>query len=100
MSTVACAVPSFGPTQPSDPGCGRSTTTSPTGSTRPSSNVGSARSKDLKVNLAAVNAKLAQLDGLAARHATAVQLGMPSFAEASGRTVTAPTTLPTSDDDR
>ena len=54
----------------------------------------------LKVNLAAVNAKLAQLDGLAARHATAVQLGMPSFAEASGRTVTAPTTLPTSDDDR
>jgi integrase len=54
----------------------------------------------LKVNLAAVNAKLAQLDGLAARHATAVQLGMPSFAEASGRTVTAPTTLPTSDDDQ
>jgi hypothetical protein len=54
----------------------------------------------LKVNLAAVNAKLVQLDGLAARHATAVQLGMPSFAEASGRTVTAPTTLPTSDDDR
>jgi hypothetical protein len=54
----------------------------------------------LKVNLAAADAKLAQLDGLAARRTTVVQLGIPTFAEASGRTVTAPVTIATSDDDR
>lgn len=54
----------------------------------------------LKVNLTAANIKLAQLDGLAARRTTAVQLGMPTFTEASGRTITAPTTLTISDNDQ
>lgn len=54
----------------------------------------------LKVNLTAANIKLAQLDGLAARRTTAVQLGMPTFTEASGRTITAPTTLTISDNNQ
>ncbi|MBV9160435.1 MAG: site-specific integrase [Pseudonocardiales bacterium] len=54
----------------------------------------------LKVSLTAANIKLAQLDGLAARRTTAVQLGMPTFTEASGRTITTPTTLTISDNDQ
>jgi hypothetical protein len=47
----------------------------------------------LKVSLAAAEAKLAQLDALASRRRAATDLGMPSFAHAAGRTVTAPTTI-------
>ena len=45
----------------------------------------------LKVSLAAADAKL---DGLAARRATAMHLGMPGFADAASRTLTVPATLP------
>lgn len=48
----------------------------------------------LKVSLAAADAKLAQLDGLAARRRASTDLGMPSFPDAAGRTVTAPTAIP------
>jgi hypothetical protein len=44
----------------------------------------------LKVSLAAATAKLAQIDQLTARHATAVHLGMPAFAQTASRTITAP----------
>ncbi len=47
----------------------------------------------LKVSLAAATAKLTQMDELAARQATAVDLGMPAFAQAASRTVTAPAVL-------
>ena len=43
----------------------------------------------LKVSLAAANAKLAQVDGLAARRTAAVGLGMPAFRDIAGRTATA-----------
>ena len=43
----------------------------------------------LKVSLAGARAKLAQMDLIAERRADAVNLGMPSFAEAAGRTPTA-----------
>jgi len=52
----------------------------------------------LKVSLAAANAKLAQLDGLAARRNAAVGLGMPAFPAAAGRTITTPITLPASEE--
>jgi integrase len=48
----------------------------------------------LQVSLAAANAKLAQMDGLAARRAAEVHLGMPGFPDAAGRTVTTQATLP------
>jgi hypothetical protein len=54
--------------------------------------------EELKVSLAAANAKLAQLDGLAARHHAAVSLGMPAFPNVAGRTVTAPITPPTNEE--
>jgi hypothetical protein len=47
----------------------------------------------LKVSLAAAAAKLTQMDELAGRQATAVELGMPAFAQAASRTVTAPAVL-------
>ncbi len=40
----------------------------------------------LKVSLAAANAKLAQVDGLAARRTAAVSLGTPTFRDIAGRT--------------
>ena len=43
----------------------------------------------LQVSLTATTAKLAQLDGLATRR-DAVPLGMPTFAESVGRTLTSP----------
>ena len=48
----------------------------------------------LKVSLAAATAKLTQMDELAARQATAVDLGMPAFAQTASRTVTAPAVVP------
>ena len=42
----------------------------------------------LKVSLTAVNAKLAQVDGLAARRDAAVNLGMPLFRDIADRTAT------------
>jgi integrase len=42
----------------------------------------------LKVSLAAANAKLAQVDGLAARRNAAVSLGIPTFRDIAGRTAT------------
>ena len=50
----------------------------------------------LKVSLAAATAKLAQMDELAARQATAVDLGMPAFTQTASRTTTAPAILPVS----
>jgi hypothetical protein len=47
----------------------------------------------LKVSLAAATAKLTQMDELAGRQATAVELGMPAFAQAASRTVTVPAVL-------
>jgi hypothetical protein len=43
----------------------------------------------LRVNLAGAEAKLAQMDQIAARRATAVNLGIPSYADAAGRDITA-----------
>lgn len=43
----------------------------------------------LKVSLAAADAKITQLDGLAARHRASIHDGVPSFPEVAGRTVTA-----------
>ncbi len=42
----------------------------------------------LKVSLGAANAKLAQVDRLAARRTAAVGLGMPAFRDVTGRTAT------------
>ena len=50
----------------------------------------------LKVSLAAAAAKLTQMDELAARQATAVDLGMPAFTETASRTTTTPAALPVS----
>jgi len=43
----------------------------------------------LKVSLAGARAKLTQMDQIAARRATAVHLGIPTFADAAGRDITA-----------
>jgi hypothetical protein len=48
----------------------------------------------LKVSLGAANAKLAQVDRLAARRTAAVGLGMPAFPALTGRTAP-PATGPT-----
>ncbi|GAA2341281.1 hypothetical protein [Dactylosporangium salmoneum] len=45
----------------------------------------------LKVSLAAAKAKLTQLDNLIARRSTAVNLGMPTFADIAMRTTTTTT---------
>jgi hypothetical protein len=50
----------------------------------------------LKVSLAAATAKLTQMDELAARQGTAVDLGMPAFTQTASRTITAPAVLPAS----
>ncbi len=50
----------------------------------------------LKVSLAAATAKLTQMDELAARQATAVDLGMPAFTQTASRTITATAVLPVS----
>ncbi len=42
----------------------------------------------LKVSLDAARLKFAQMDGIAARHRTVVQLGASRFADTAGRTVT------------
>jgi hypothetical protein len=44
----------------------------------------------LKVSLAAANAKLAQVDGLTARRATAVNLAIPAYRDIAGRTAAVP----------
>ncbi len=44
--------------------------------------------------LAGARDKLAQMDQIAARRSAAVHLGMPAFADAAGRTVTTPGSLP------
>ncbi|HEY3090311.1 MAG TPA: hypothetical protein VGJ59_19850 [Jatrophihabitantaceae bacterium] len=50
----------------------------------------------LKVSLAGAHAKLAQMDQIAARHSNAVQLGIPTFTDAAGRTTsTNPPSQPT-----
>lgn len=46
----------------------------------------------LKVSLAAANAKLAQVDGLAARRQASAEAPTPGFSEVAGRTVTTTTT--------
>jgi len=48
----------------------------------------------LKVSLAGARAKLAQMDQITARRNSTVQLGIPSFTSAAGRTVTTSTTPP------
>jgi hypothetical protein len=52
----------------------------------------------LKVSLAGANAKLAQMDQISARRRHSVQLGMPTFTDAAGRTN--PSTPPSLDADR
>ena len=42
----------------------------------------------LKVSLAGARHKLAQMDQITARRATAVSLGIPAFPDAAGRTIT------------
>ena len=49
----------------------------------------------LKVSLAGANAKLAQMDQISANRTKTVQLGIPSFTDAAGRTTSDPTRLPT-----
>ena len=44
----------------------------------------------LKVSLAGARAKLAEMDQIAARRHSAVTLGIPSFADSAGRTITNP----------
>ena len=48
----------------------------------------------LPVSLAGARAKLAQMDQITARRNTAMHLGIPSFSEAAGRTVTTGETHP------
>jgi hypothetical protein len=45
----------------------------------------------LKVSLAGAEAKLAQMDQITAQRNHSVQLGIPAFADAAGRTITTPT---------
>lgn len=52
----------------------------------------------LRVSLDGAREKLAQMDLIAERRANAVNIGMPSFAEAAGRTATATLRRPPSDD--
>ena len=52
----------------------------------------------LRVSLDGAREKLAQMDLIAERRATAVNLGMPGFAEAAGRTTTATLRRPPNDD--
>jgi hypothetical protein len=42
----------------------------------------------LKVSLAGASGKLAQMDQITARRSATINLGMPDFADAAGRTVT------------
>ncbi len=49
----------------------------------------------LKVSLAGAHAKLAQMDQITANRTKTVQLGIPSFTDAAGRTTSDPTRLPT-----
>jgi hypothetical protein len=46
----------------------------------------------LKVSLAGARAKLAEMDQIAARRSSTVDLGIPSFTDAAGGTVTTPAT--------
>jgi Phage integrase family len=48
----------------------------------------------LKVSLAGADAKLTQMDQISAQHNHTIQLGIPSFADATGRTITTSTTPP------
>jgi hypothetical protein len=48
----------------------------------------------LKVSLTAATTKLAQLDAVAARRATTVDLGLPGFPQIAGSTVTTPAPSP------
>jgi hypothetical protein len=48
----------------------------------------------LKVSLAAADAKHAQMDQIAAQRNHSVQLGIPTFADAAGRTIVTPTAPP------
>lgn len=54
----------------------------------------------LKVSLAGARAKLAQMDQIAARRSSTVDLGIPSFTDAAGRTVTTSATPATSENPR
>ena len=70
------AAPSGGyPRQPASPA-----------STKPEREGWLGEAEGLKVSLAAANAKLAQVDRLAARRTAAVGLGMPAFRDIAGRT--------------
>lgn len=46
----------------------------------------------LKVSLAGASRKLTQMDQITARHSATINLGMPDFADAAGRTITTPAT--------
>ena len=48
----------------------------------------------LKVSLAGADAKLAQMDQITAQRNHSVQLGIPTFTDAAGRTITTPTQQP------
>jgi len=50
----------------------------------------------LKVSLAGARRKLAQMDQITARRATAVNLGIPAFPDAAGRTITTAAATPAS----
>ena len=50
----------------------------------------------LKVSLAGARGKLAQMNQITSRRSAAINLGMPGFADAAGRTVTTPAALPAS----
>jgi integrase len=50
----------------------------------------------LKVSLAGARDKLAQMNQITSRRGAAINLGMPDFATAAGRTVTTPAALPAS----
>jgi len=47
----------------------------------------------LKISLAGARSKLAQMDQITARRSATINLGMPAFADAAGRTVTTPASL-------
>jgi hypothetical protein len=47
----------------------------------------------LKVSLAGASHKLTQMDQITARRSAIINLGMPDFADAAGRTTTTPATL-------
>jgi hypothetical protein len=83
------AVPSCGPTQPSGPASPGIRDNLRDRITQAQQHAWGGEAEGLRVSLAAATAKLTQMDELAARQATIVDLGMPAFTQTASRTIAA-----------